>query len=135
MFEYVKHVSQLSIIARKSNRKKVNIEEDILKDLLQDYFKESFNVVSYIKKGNECTANINCDILSNSDIDSFIKFYTKETNETLKLKFTKKEIEQSIYKIKNISRCHHDTRNEGILRQLSNKILSNSLETPAVHFK
>ena len=112
MFEYVKHVSQFSIIARKSNRKKVNMEEDILKDLLQDYFKDNFNIVSYVKKGNECTANINCNIFSLSDVDRFIKFYTKETNETLKLKFRKKETEKSIYKIKNIYRCHHDTLNE-----------------------
>ena len=28
MFEYVKHVSQFSTIARKSNRKKVIMEED-----------------------------------------------------------------------------------------------------------
>ena len=72
MFEYVKHVSKFSIIARKSNRKKVNMEEDILKDLLQDYFKDCFNVVSYVKKGNECTANNNRDIFSHSDVDSFI---------------------------------------------------------------
>ena len=50
MFEYVKYMSQFSIIARKSNRKKVNMKEDILKDLLQDYFKGSFNIVSYVKK-------------------------------------------------------------------------------------
>ena len=52
MFEYVKHVSQFSTIARKSNRKKVIMEEDILKGqffkiiLKTDYFKGSFNVVS-----------------------------------------------------------------------------------------
>ena len=46
MFEYVKHVAQFLIITRKSNRKRVNMEENILKDLLQDYFKDSFNVSS-----------------------------------------------------------------------------------------
>ena len=90
MFEYVKHVSQSSIIARTRNRKKAKIEEDILKDLLQDYFKDSFNIVSYIKKGNESILNINCNILSHSDVDSFDKFYTKGTNEILKLKFKKR---------------------------------------------
>ena len=34
MFEFVKHVPQFSIIARESNRKKVNMKEDVLKDLL-----------------------------------------------------------------------------------------------------
>ena len=46
MFEYVKYVSQFLIIATKSNRKKVNMEEDILKDLLQDYFKDSFETLN-----------------------------------------------------------------------------------------
>ena len=69
---------------------------------------------------------------------SFIRFYSKETNETLKLKFKKKETVKSIYKIKNIYRCHHETQYEGqpeILRQFSSKILSNGLETRAVTFK
>ena len=44
-------------------------------------------------------------------------FYTKETNETLKLKFRKKETENSIYKIKNIYGYHHDMKKAGILRQ------------------
>ena len=89
MFEYVKHVSQFSKIARKSNGKKVNVEEDILKDLWQDYFKDSFNVVSYVEKENECTPNVNCNMFSHPDVDSFFKFYTKEANETLKLKIKK----------------------------------------------
>ena len=38
------------------------MEEHLLKDLLQDYFKECVNVVSYVKNGNECTANINCKV-------------------------------------------------------------------------
>ena len=113
MFECVKSMSQFSIIARKSSREKVNMEEDMLKDLLQDYFKDSFNVVSYVKKGNKCTAYINCNIFSHSDVDSFIKFYEKEINETLKLNFKKKEIEKSIYKIKINYRCHHHTQYEG----------------------
>ena len=83
-----------------------------LKDLLHHYFKSNFNVVSYITKGNECTAIINCDIFSHYDVDSFIKFYTKETHETLKLKFKKKETEKSAYKVKNIYQCHYDTRYE-----------------------
>ena len=44
-------------------------------------------------------------------------FYTKETNETLKLKLRKKETENSIYKIKNIYSYHHDMKKAGILRQ------------------
>ena len=89
------------------------MEEDILKDLLQNYFKNSFNVVDYVKRRIKCTANINCNIFSHSDTDSFLKFYTKETNETMKLKFKKKETAKSIYKIENIYRCHHDTRYQG----------------------
>ena len=106
MFEYVKHVSQSSIIARTRNRKKATIEED----LLQDYFKDSFNIVSYVKKGNESIPNIKCNILSHSDVDSFDKVYTKGTNEILKLKFKKKVTEKSIYKIKNIYTRYEGTR-------------------------
>ena len=86
MFEYVKHVSQFSIIARKSNGKKVNGQEDITERFVQDCFKDSLNVVSYIKKENECTANVNYNMFSHSDVDSFINFYTTEANETLKFK-------------------------------------------------
>ena len=89
-------MSQFSITARKSNRKKVNMKEDMLKDLLQDYFKDIFNVVSYVQKGNKRTANIKWDIFSHSAVDSFIKFNTKEANETLKLKFKKKETEKAM---------------------------------------
>ena len=89
MFEYVKHVSQFSIIARKSNGKKVNEQEDITARFVQDCFKDSLNVVSYIKKENECTANVNCNMFSHSDVNSFIKFYTTEANETLKFKIKK----------------------------------------------
>ena len=74
------------------------MEEDILRDLLQDYFKDSFNLVSYFKKENECTANIKCNIFSHSDVDSFIKICTKVTNETLKLKFKRKEGNRKEYR-------------------------------------
>ena len=121
MFECVKSMSQFSIIARKSSREKVNMEEDMLKDLLQDYFKDSFNVVSYVKKGNKCTAYINCNIFSHSDVDSFIKFYEKEINETLKLNFKKKETE--------------NMKEPKIQKQFSNQIFSNGLETPPFNFK
>ena len=77
------------------------------------FYRLCFNIVSYVKKWNQCTANINCNIFSHPDVNSFIKFYTKETNEILKLKFKKKETEKSIYKIKNIYRCHLDARYEG----------------------
>ena len=114
------------------------MEEHILKDLLQNYSKDSFNVVSYVKKGNECTANINCDIFSHSDVHSFIKFHKKETNETLKLKLKKKgnrkEYIQNKKKLIDVITIH-DMKEPGILRQFSNKILSNGLEAPAVHFK
>ena len=77
MFEYVKHVSQFSIIASKSYQKRVNMAEDMLKNLLQYYFKDSFSVAVYVKKGNECTANIDCSIFSHSDTYIFIKFDVK----------------------------------------------------------
>ena len=65
------------------------MEEAILKDLLQDYFKDSFNVVSYVKKENECTANVDCNMFYHSDVDSFLKFYVKGANETLRPKIKK----------------------------------------------
>ena len=89
------------------------MEEDKLKDLLQDYIKDSFNAVSYLKKKMNAlrilTATYSIILL----LIVFVKFYTKETNETLKLKFKKKETEKSKCKIQSIYRCHHDTRYEG----------------------
>ena len=56
-----------------------------------------------------------------SDVDSFIKFYEKEINETLKLNFKKKETE--------------NMKEPKIQKQFSNQILSNGLETPPFNFK
>ena len=36
MSQFVKHVLQFSIIAKKGDQKKVNMEKDILSDLLQE---------------------------------------------------------------------------------------------------
>ena len=37
----------------------------------------------------------------------------KETNETIKLKYKKKNKLRSIFNVKATYRCHHDTRYEG----------------------
>ena len=37
----------------------------------------------------------------------------KETNETIKLKYKKKDKQRSIFNVKATYRCHHDTRYEG----------------------
>ena len=37
----------------------------------------------------------------------------EETNETIKLKYKKKDKQRSIFSVKAKYRCHHDTRHEG----------------------
>ena len=88
------------------------MDEDTLRDILQEYFSEDFKITSFVKNEKECTANINCNIVSSDGVNSFVQYYTKETNETLKLKLKRKETEKSIYKVKAIYRCHQDTRYE-----------------------
>ena len=74
---------------------------------------DSFEITSYIKNDKDCIANIKCNIQCQYDVNDFIKFYSRETNEILKSNFKKREVEKSIYKVKNTYRCHHDTRYEG----------------------
>ena len=57
--------------------------------MVQDYFGDSFEISSYIENGENCVANIKCNIHSQSDVDNFIKIGTRETNEILKLNFNK----------------------------------------------
>ena len=38
----------------------------------------------------------------------------KETNETIKLKYKKKDEQRSIFNVKATYRCHHNTQYEGI---------------------
>ena len=57
--------------------------------MLQDYFVDSFEITSYIKNGKDSVANIKFNIHCQPDIDGFIRFYSRETNGTLKLKFKK----------------------------------------------
>lgn len=57
--------------------------------MVQDYFGDSLEISSYIENGENCVANIKCNIHSQSDVDNFIKIGTRETNEILKLNFNK----------------------------------------------
>ena len=91
-------------------------EEESLKEFLQDYFGDNFEIPSYLKNGKtgkDYVANIECNIKCQNELYDFIQYYSRETNETLKLKYKKRETEKSMYKVKNTYRCHHDTRYEG----------------------
>lgn len=66
-----------------------SITKEILKKLLRDYFFDSFEITSYIKDGKDSVANIKSNIQCQSDVDGFIRFYSREKNGTLKLKFEK----------------------------------------------
>jgi len=44
----------------------------------------------------------NCDISEEGEVNSFVDCYMKETNETIKLKYKKKDRQRSIYTVKAI---------------------------------
>ena len=60
------------------------MDEETLKELLQDYFVDSFQITSYIENCKDCVANVKCNIQHQSDVNDLIKFDSKETNKTLK---------------------------------------------------
>ena len=53
------------------------MDEETLKELLQEYVGYYFEITSYIKNGNDCVANIKCNIQCQSDVNDFIKFYSR----------------------------------------------------------
>ena len=67
---------------------------------MQDCLSHNFYLVNLVKNGEGCIASVNCITLSYSNANSFIQFYTKDTNETLKLKFKKEETDKTIQKKK-----------------------------------
>ena len=60
------------------------MDEETLKELLQDYFVDSFQITSYIENRKDCVANVKCNIQHQPDLNDLIKFDSKETNKTLK---------------------------------------------------
>ena len=85
---------------------------------MQEYFSEDFEIISFVKNEKECTANINCNIVSYNGVNSFVRYYTKGTNETLKLKFKKKETERRVFTKSKLFTGFimiHDTKEQEIL--------------------
>ena len=56
-----------------------------------------------------CGINFNCNVSNEEGVNRFVNFYMKETNETIKLKYKKKDKPRSIFNVKATYRCHHDT--------------------------
>ena len=65
------------------------MNEILLKEILNDYFKHNYEIISSVKEG-EFYAVVNCNLDSPGDIVQFVGGYMKEINETLKLKYKKK---------------------------------------------
>ena len=49
------------------------MDEETLKEFLQDYFGCRIKIISYIKHGKYCIAIIKCYIYCQSHVDDFIK--------------------------------------------------------------
>ena len=70
--------------------------------------------MSFIKRDTcSCDINFNCNVSNKEEVNRFVDFYMKETNETIKLKYKKKDKQRSIFSVKATYRCHPDTRYEG----------------------
>ena len=88
------------------------MNEILLKEILNDYFKDNYEISSSVKEG-EFYAVVNCNLDSAEDIVQLVGRYMKETNETLKLKYKKKsKLEKGNLKVKKVYRCQHDMRYE-----------------------
>ena len=88
------------------------MNEILLKEILNDYFKDNYEISSSVKEG-EFYAVVNCNLDSAEDIVQLVGRYMEETNETLKLKYKKKsKLEKGNLKVKKVYRCQHDMRYE-----------------------
>ena len=84
----------------------------MLKEILNDYFKDDYEISSSVKKG-EFYAVANCNLDSTEYIIQLDGRHMEETNETLKLKCKKQsKSEKGNLKAKGVYRCDHDTRYE-----------------------
>ena len=90
------------------------MDEQTCRDFLQEYFEGNFELLSFIKRNTcSCDINFNCNISNKEEVNRFVDFYMKETNETIALKCKKKDKKRSTFSVKATHRCHHDTRYEG----------------------
>ena len=80
--------------------------------LRHERVKDNYEISSSVKEG-EFYAVVNCNHDSAEDIVKLISRYMEETSETLKLKYKKKiKSEKGNSKVKEVYRCHRDTRYE-----------------------
>ena len=91
------------------------MDEKTCTQFLEDYFTGNFEVLDFMRvdeSSNHFEYHCNCYIHNEEEVNRFLEFYMQETNETVKLKVKKKNKNRSIYKLKVIYRCHHDTRRD-----------------------
>lgn len=86
--------------------------EETLREFLGDVFQEYEIVCFNGQKDEVYTAEVNCNLNTSKEIQEFVTKYTNEFNECLKLKYKKEGSNKSLLKVKEIYRCHHDTRYE-----------------------
>jgi len=75
-------------------------------------------------------AELACRIKSEEEIKAFVSDYNHLTDETLKLKLNKPSTPKSIYEVRSIYRCYHDTRYQKT--RDANALLS---KNPSKHFQ
>ena len=74
--------------------KKESLDEQTCRDPRdwEEYFEVNFDLLSFIKRETySCDINFNCNINNGEGVNCFVSFYMKETNETIKLKYKKKD--------------------------------------------
>ena len=88
-------------------------EKKLYKELFSDFFGDKFDLISYAKQDSGgFEIRFNCNIRTENGMVEFVGYYMSETNETIKQKFKSKDKKKSIYLLKAICRCYHDTRYE-----------------------
>ena len=105
---------------------------------LEEYFEGNSELLCFIKRDTcSCDINSSCNISSEEGVNRFGDFYMEETNETIKLKYKKKDKQRNIFNVKATYKCHHKTRYKGTreVDTVLTKILSNDFETPIILVK
>ena len=89
------------------------MDEQTCRDFLEEYFEGNFELLSFIKRDTcSCDINFNSNISNEEGVNRFADFYMKETNQTIELKYKKKDKQKSIFNVNATYRCHNDTRYE-----------------------
>ena len=117
-------------------KRKEVMNEILLKEILNDYFKDNYEISSSVKEG-EFYAVVNCNLDSAEDIVQLVGRYMEETNETLKLKYKKKsKSEKGNLKVKEfiVANTIRAMKRQEMRALFTKRSHSRDLEIHSVHF-